>query len=533
MRQGPRAGGASRRYWNIRENRESDLVMEVVETNNEGLQRDYKITIAADDIQQRVDARLTEVGRDINLPGFRPGKAPLKILKQRYGSAVMGEVLEAAVQDSSQEVLTERGLRPAGQPKIEVVSFDEGKDLEYDMSVEILPEIEMVDLASLELDRVKVVPTDTEIDDAIDRIVQQNRETKPIETARATADGDVVIIDFEGKIDDVPFEGGKGTGIRLELGSKQFIPGFEEQLVGVEAGKPIEVKVAFPDDYNVDDLAGKDAVFDCTIQEIHEAVEVTVDDAFAQGLGLENLDALKEAVSEQLGQEYGRLTRERTKRDLLDKLSDAHDFGVPPRMAEDEFNQIWSQIEQAKENDSLDDEDKEKSDEELRAQYQEIADRRVRLGLLLSHIGEQNGLTVTQEEVNRAIMEQARQLPGQEQQVIEFYRDNPQASASLQAPIFEDKVVDFIIEMAKVNERELTAEELNAEAEAEVAEAEAAKKPAAKKKAPAKKAASKKPAAKKPAAKKPAAKKPAAKKKAAPKKPAAKSKAKGDDKAAG
>jgi trigger factor len=530
MRQGPRAGGASRRYWNIRENRESDLVMEVVETNNEGLQRDYKITIAADDIQQRVDARLTEVGRDINLPGFRPGKAPLKILKQRYGSAVMGEVLEAAVQDSSQEVLTERGLRPAGQPKIEVVSFDEGKDLEYDMSVEILPEIETVDLASLELDRVKVVPTDTEIDDAIDRIVQQNRETKPIETARATADGDVVIIDFEGKIDDVPFEGGKGTGIRLELGSKQFIPGFEEQLVGVEAGKPIEVKVAFPDDYNVDDLAGKDAVFDCTIQEIHEAVEVTVDDAFAQGLGLENLDALKEAVSEQLGQEYGRLTRERTKRDLLDKLSDAHDFGVPPRMAEDEFNQIWSQIEQAKENDSLDDEDKEKSDEELRAQYQEVADRRVRLGLLLSHIGEQNGLTVTQEEVNRAIMEQARQLPGQEQQVIEFYRDNPQASASLQAPIFEDKVVDFIIEMAKVNERELTAEELNAEAEAEaeVAEAEAAKKPAAKKKAPAKKAASKKPAAKKPAAKKPAAKK-----KAAPKKPAAKSKAKGDDKAAG
>jgi len=499
--------------------------MEVVETNTEGLLRDFKITIAANDIQQRVDARLTEVGRDVSIPGFRPGKAPLKILKQRYGGSVMGEVLEAAVQESSQDVLSERGLRPAGQPKIEVVSFDEGKDLEYDLSVEILPDIETVDLASLELDRVKVTPTDDEINDAIDRIAQQNRETKPIEEDRPTAKGDVVIIDFVGKIDDVPFEGGQGTGIRLELGSDQFIPGFEDQLVGVEAGKPLEVKVAFPADYTVDDLAGKDAVFDCTVQEIHGAVEVVVDDAFAENLGLENLAALKDAISDQLGQEYGRLTRERTKRDLLDKLSDAHDFDVPPRMAEDEFNQIWSQVEKAKEEDQLDEEDKGKSDDELRAQYKDIADRRVRLGLLLSHIGEQNGLTVNQEEINRAIMEQARQLPGQEQQVIEFYRDNPQASASLQAPIFEDKVVDFIIEMAKVTERELTPEELNAEAEAEAAEATsgAAKKTPAKKKPAAKKAPAKKAATKAAAAddKKPA------KKKAAPK-----SKKKDDDKAA-
>jgi trigger factor len=458
--------------------------MEVVETNTEGLLRDFKITIVANDIQQRVDARLTEVGRDISIPGFRPGKAPLKILKQRYGGSVMGEVLEATVQESSQEVLSERGLRPAGQPKIEVVSFDEGKDLEYDLSVEILPDIEIVDLAALELDRVKVTPTGDEINDAIDRIAQQNRKTTAIEKVRPSAKGDVVIIDFEGKIDDVPFEGGKGTGIRLELGSDQFIPGFEEQLVGVEAGKPLEVKVAFPTDYNTEELAGKDAVFDCTVMEIHEAVEVTVDDAFAENLGLENLAALKDAISEQLGQEYGRLTRERTKRDLLDKLSDAHDFPVPPRMAEDEFNQIWSQIEKAKEEDQLDEEDKDKSDDELRTQYKDIADRRVRLGLLLSHIGEQNGLTVTQEEVNRAIMEQARQLPGQEQQVMEFYRDNPQASASLQAPIFEDKVVDFVIEMAKVTERALTPEELNAEAEAEAA---SAKSGAGDKKTPAKK----------------------------------------------
>jgi len=445
--------------------------MEVVETKNEGLVRDYKITIAANDIEQRVDARIAEVGKTASLPGFRPGKVPQKVLKQRFGQAVMGEVLEAAVQDSSQEVLTERGLRPAGQPKIEIVSFDQGKDLEYDLSVEILPDIGDVDLSVLELERIKVVPSESEIDDAIDRIVKQNRETKPVEEPRPVQTGDIVVMDFEGKIDDVPFDGGKGDGIRLEIGSEQFIPGFEDQLVGAEIDKQLDVKVSFPEDYGAEELAGKDAVFDCTVREIHEGVEVTVDDEFAKSLGMESLDALRSAVSDQLGTEYNRLTRERTKRQLLDKLAEGHDFDVPPRMAEDEFNQIWHQIEHAKEEDQLDDDDKGKSDDELREQYKEIADRRVRLGLLLSHIGETNSLTVTQEEVNRSIMDQARQLPGQEQMVIEYYRDNPQAMASLQAPIFEDKVVDFILEMAKVDEKEMSPEELNEMAEAEAKEA--------------------------------------------------------------
>jgi len=445
--------------------------MEVVETKNEGLVRDYKITIGANDIEQRVDARIAEVGKTASLPGFRPGKVPQKVLKQRFGQAVMGEVLEAAVKDSSQEVMAERGLRPAGQPKIEIVSFDEAKDLEYDLSVEILPDIGDVDLSGLELERIKVVPNESEIDDAIDRIVKQNRETKPVETPRPVQSGDIVIMDFEGKIDGVPFDGGKGDGIRLEIGSEQFIPGFENQLVGAEIDKQLDVKVSFPEDYGAEELAGKDAVFDCTVREIHEGVEVTVDDEFAKSLGMESLDALRSAVSDQLGTEYNRLTRERTKRQLLDKLAEGHDFDVPPRMAEDEFNQIWHQIEHAKEEDQLDDDDKGKSDDELREQYKEIADRRVRLGLLLSHIGETNSLTVTQEEVNRSIMDQARQLPGQEQMVIEYYRDNPQAMASLQAPIFEDKVVDFILEMAKVDEKEMSPEELNEMAEAEAKEA--------------------------------------------------------------
>lgn len=445
--------------------------MEVVETKNEGLVRDYKITIAANDIEQRVDARIAEVGKTASLPGFRPGKVPQKVLKQRFGQAVMGEVLEAAVQDSSQEVLTERGLRPAGQPKIEIVSFDQGKDLEYDLSVEILPDIGDVDLSGLELERIKVVPSDAEIDSAIERIVKQNRETKPVEAPRPVQNGDIVVMDFEGKIDGVPFDGGKGDGIRLEIGSEQFIPGFEDQLVGAEIDKQLDVKVSFPEDYGVDDLAGKEAVFDCTVREIHEGVEVTIDDEFAKSLGMESLDALRTAVSDQLGAEYNRLTRERTKRQLLDKLAEGYDFAIPPRMAEEEFHQIWHQIEHAKEADQLDDDDKGKSDDELREQFKEIADRRVRLGLLLSHIGESNSLTVTQEEVNRAIMDQARQLPGQEQMVIEYYRDNPQAAASLQAPIFEDKVVDFVLEMAKVEEKVMSPEELNEMAEAEAKEA--------------------------------------------------------------
>ena len=445
--------------------------MKINEARNEGLSRDYAIIISAADLDAKISAKLTQISAEVKMPGFRPGKVPQKVLKQRFGQAVMGEVLEAAVQDSSQEVLTERGLRPAGQPKIEIVSFDQGKDLEYDLSVEILPDIGDVDLSGLELERIKVVPSESEIDDAIDRIVKQNRETKPVEEPRPVQTGDIVVMDFEGKIDDVPFDGGKGDGIRLEIGSEQFIPGFEDQLVGAEIDKQLDVKVSFPEDYGAEELAGKDAVFDCTVREIHEGVEVTVDDEFAKSLGMESLDALRSAVSDQLGTEYNRLTRERTKRQLLDKLAEGHDFDVPPRMAEDEFNQIWHQIEHAKEEDQLDDDDKGKSDDELREQYKEIADRRVRLGLLLSHIGETNSLTVSQEEINRAIMDQARQLPGQEQMVIEHYRDNPQAMASLQAPIFEDKVVDFILEMAKVDEKEMSPEELNEMAEAEAKEA--------------------------------------------------------------
>jgi trigger factor len=472
--------------------------MQVVETNSESLLKDFKVTVDAADIEAMIDSRLTEVGADARIPGFRPGKAPVAILKQRYGQAVRGEILEATLRDRTQELLAERGLRPASQPRVEVTSFEEGSDLEYDLSVELLPDIGDVDFSTLELERDKVVATDTEINDTLQRLAEQNKQSKTVETARAAKKGDIVVIDFVGKIDDVAFEGGTGNDIQLELGADQFIPGFEDQLVGSKAGQSLDVNVTFPEDYGSADLAGKDAVFNCEVKELREPVATEINDEFATTLGLASLDALKDAIRDQLNGEYAQFTGEKAKRHLLDKLAEMFDFDVPPRMLESEFEQIWQQVEQARENDQMDPEDQGKSEEELRAQYQDISARRVRLGLLLAHVGEANELTVTQEEVNRAIMEQARQMPGQ----VEFFRSNTEAQASLQAPIFEDKVVNFIFEMAKVTEREITPEQLRAETEAE-AEATDDKKAAAdkpKKAAPKKKAAATKKAAPKAAA---------------------------------
>ena len=489
--------------------------MQVVETNSDSLLKDFKVTVAAADIEARIDSRLTEVGADARIPGFRPGKAPVTILKQRYGPAVRGEILEATLRDSTQELLAERGLRPASQPQIEVTSYEEGNDLEYDLSVELLPDIGEVDFSTIELDRDKVSATDTEIDETLQRLAEQSKQSNTVETARAAKKGDIVVIDFVGKIDDVEFDGGTGNDIQLELGAEQFIPGFEDQLVGTKTGQSLDVNVTFPEDYGSADLAGKDAVFNCDVKELREPAATEINDEFAATLGLENLDALKAAIREQLDGEYAQFTRAKAKRQLLDKLSEQYDFDVPPRMADSEFEQIWKQVEDAREKDTMDPEDVGKSEEDLRKQYREIAERRVRLGLLLSYVGESNELTVTQEEVNRAIMEQARQLPSQEQQVVEFYRSNTEAQASLQAPIFEDKVVNFILEMATVTERKITPEQLRAETEAEKAAQDAEDKPAAAAKPKTPTAKKKAPAKKKASAKASDTKKPAAKAKAA------------------
>jgi len=440
--------------------------MQVTETLNEGLKRGYKVVVSAADIAQKIDVELDEVAKKANLPGFRPGKAPKGVIKKRFGQSVMGDVLQRAVQDTTSQALLERNLKPAMQPKIEVTSFDEGKDLEYTVSLEVLPEIVPVDFKTIDLERPKAEPGEAEIGKALDSLATSQRKTQKVEAAREAKLGDTAVIDFEGFIDDVAFPGGKGNDHPLELGSNQFIPGFEAQLVGKKAGDKVDVNVTFPAEYGSEKLAGKAAIFKVEIKELREPLPVTIDDEFAKALGFEDLETVKKVVKDQLARDYQRASRAKVKRALLDKLSDTHNFEVPPGMLEMEFQQIWGQVEADRKRGVEDPEHKGKTDDQLKDEYKAIALRRVRLGLLLAEVGRANDVQVTQDEVNRALGEQVRRFPGQERQVVEFYRSNPELLAQLRAPIFEEKVVDFILELAKVTDKPVTVEELFKEDEA-------------------------------------------------------------------
>lgn len=458
--------------------------MQVTEVSSEGLKRDFKVVIGAKEIGDKVEARLRELSSKVKIPGFRPGKAPLKLLKQRYGPSVMGEVLERAVTDSSAQALNERGLRPAVQPKIEIVSFDDGKDLEYSMAIELLPEIEPMDFSTIELERLKIAVPEEDVASALDRLASSRKESKPLEKPRKAQSGDILVMDFAGTVHGEALPGMAAEDHHLELGSNSFIEGFEDQLIGVDAGESREVKVTFPEAYGNEKLAGQPAVFQCTIKEIHEPVAVELDDEMAKSMGAENLEDLRSKVKERLGADYDGLSRMRMKREILDKLADAHDFGVPGSMVDLEFDAIWKQVEADREKGNVDPDDEGKEDEEVKEEYRVIAERRVRLGLLLSEVGRLNQIDVAQEEVNQALFQEAQRYPGQEQQVLEFYKSNPEALAQLRAPLFEDKVIDFIIDLAKVSEREVSPEELREEEEKDAAAAEksakAAKKPAKK-----------------------------------------------------
>jgi trigger factor len=440
--------------------------MQVTEIQNDGLKRSYKVVVAATDIAAKLELELDDLSKKIRLPGFRPGKAPKTVLKQRYGQSVMGDVLQRAVQDSSNQAILERGLKPAMQPKIEVVEFAEGKDLEYNLSLEVLPEIVPVDFKAIELERLKAEPGEAEIAKALDSLARSQKQTKKVEDDRAAKSGDTLVIDFEGFLDGVAFPGGKGADHALELGSNQFVKGFEDQLIGKRAGDEAEVNIVFPEQYVNDKLAGKPATFKVKIKELREAVPLEQDDAFAKGLGFEDLETLKKAVKDQLSRELTRHSRAKLKRQLLDKLADAHSFEVPPGMVELEFAQIWGQVEEDRKRGADDESNKGKTDDELKAEYRAIAERRVRLGLLLAEVGRANNVQVAQEEVNRVLGEQARRYPGQEREVVDYYRNNPDALAQLRAPIFEDKVVDFIVELAKVSDKQVSADELTKEDEA-------------------------------------------------------------------
>jgi len=472
--------------------------MQVTETLSDSLKREFTVVIAAKDLGEKLEARLEQIGQEVRLPGFRPGKVPMPILRKRFSQSVMGEVIEQAVRDSSAQALTERGLRPAMQPKIEITAFEEGKDLEYKIAVELLPDIEVGDLSKIELERIRIEVPDGEIDEALERLASAKRETTALETPRPAEKGDVLVIDFMGTVDGEALPGMAGEDHHLELGSNRFVEGFEEQLIGTEAGQERSVTVTFPEQYVNDKLAGREALFEVTVKEVRATVPRAIDDALAKDLGEADLAGLRSKVGEQLQGDYDRLSRTQLKRQLLDALANSYEYDVPPGMVESEFEAIWKQIEEERSHGHNDPEDEGKSDDELKDEYREIAERRVRLGLLLSEVGRLNGIEVNQDELNRALMMEAQNHPGHERKVLEFYQNSPEALANLRAPLFEDKVVDFILDLAKVSERSVSPSDFQDEAAAQAGGEKAAKsgtKSGAKAKP-------KKPAAKKPAAKK-------------------------------
>jgi trigger factor len=457
--------------------------MQVTETKNEGLSREYSIVIPAADIEVRVLSKLTEIGQQVSIPGFRQGKVPTKLLRQRYGQSVLGDVIQDAVVESSSQAISDQSLTPATQPKIDVTKFEDGGDLEYTMAVEVMPEITTVDFKTLKLERLTCDISDEEIEKSMTNMASEMVRSEPIKRARKARKDDIVVIDFVGSVGGEEFEGGKAEDFQLTLGSERFIPGFENQLIGAKPKEHVTVNVSFPDDYAAENLKGKDAVFEVDIKEIRERVETPIDDELAKSLGLESLDQLKDGTRQQLEQNYSMFSRNRLKRVLLDQLNETHSFEIPPGMVETEMESIWEQLEKARLEERLEDADKEKPEEELRAKYGEIASRRVRLGLLLAEVGRVNNIEVSAEEVNQAMLQEVRKYPGQERQVMEYFQKNQQAMAGIRAPIFEDKVIDFILEMAEVTDRSVTPEELMADPEEEAPKE--AKKPAAKKKRPA------------------------------------------------
>jgi len=467
--------------------------MQVTETSADGLKHEFTITVPADDLEQEITRRLGEIGRQVRLPGFRPGKVPMQILRVRFGPSVRGEVLQSTLQASSAEAINERQLRPALPPKVDIVSAAEGADLEYKMAVEVLPEIPEPSFADLGIERLVVEVPEEEVDRAVERLAEQQRKSEVVE--RPAENGDIVLVDVEGRIGEQEIPGASGKDRQILLGSGGSIPGFEDQLVGATAGEHRKLQVTFPAEYAVADLAGKSAEFDVDVKEVRQRSPIAIDDELGQAVGLENLAELRRELQQQLQRDYDAVSRLRLKRSLLDKLADGYDFPVPPGMVDVEFDSIWRQYQAEREAapaatdpgaasaaaaapdaasvtgaaaDALppageaaaDTSGADQSEEAAIAEYRRIAERRVRLGLLLAEVGRKNNITVTPDEVNQAISREARRHPGYERQVLDFYRRNPGTIDNLRAPIFEDKVIDFIIELAKIAERKVAPQEL-------------------------------------------------------------------------
>jgi trigger factor len=442
------------------------MSMQIVEKSGEGLSRVYGVTVPQKDLTERLEARIAEITPTLNIKGFRPGKVPPAHVRRLYGKALMSEVVQQTLTESTQKVLDDNNLRPAGDPDLkpegDIEAVMDGKaDLSYELAIDVMPDFEPVDAATLSLSKPVYTPTDKEVDEAIADLAKQNRTYEPRTGKSVKAkEGDQVVIDFIGRIDGEAFEGGAAEDVPLVLGSGQFIPGFEDQLTGAKPGDELTVKVTFPSDYQAANLAGKAAEFETKVKEVRAPVDAAADDALAERLGVENLEKLKELVKGNLEEQYAGASRFKLKRALLDQLDEKHDFPLPPKMVEAEFAAIWAQVQQDKEAGQLPEDDAKKTDEQLEKEYRKIAERRVRLGLVLAEIGRANNVTVSDQELAEAMRREAMRYGPQAQQVFNLLRENQNAQAQLRAPIFEDKVVDLIVSKAKVKDKKVSKDEL-------------------------------------------------------------------------
>jgi trigger factor len=441
--------------------------MQVTEASNDGLKRTLKVVVGTGELNERFTARLDEVKGTVQLKGFRRGKVPVQHIRKVFGRSLMAEVVQQALEDSSRKALDDRKERPAFQPRIELTedkteieNVMAGKnDLAFTMSFEVLPEIKLADFTGLTLEKLTADVGDEEVDKAIGELATRNMAYEIVE-GRAAEDGDQIMLDFTGRIDGEPFEGGAGTDVPLVLGRGGFIPGFEDGLKGVKAGEDRVVTATFPAEYPVATLAGKEAVFEVKAKSVGKPVAPTIDDAFAKGFGVDSLAALKDGVRAQIQREYDQVSRNKLKRELLDALDKAHDFALPPTLVENEFQGIWKQLTDSLQQAGKSFADEGKSEEAMQQEYRRIAERRVRLGLVIGEIGTQGKIEITQEELRNALFNQARRFPGQERMVYEYYEKNPAALTELRGPIFEDKVVDYIVEQARPKDRKVSREEL-------------------------------------------------------------------------
>lgn len=434
--------------------------MKVSETKSKGLNKEYKAVIPAADFEKEVDAKIDQIAKTTKLPGFRPGKAPKAMLKQKYRASVLGEVLDDMLKNAADEIIKDNKLRPAVMPEINLTVFGDGKDIEFDVVVEVLPEIKLGDFSKITLEKLTAEVPAEEVEKAIRYVAESRKETAKVEEDRSTKKGDFAVIDFVGSVNGEEFKGGKGSNYPLELGSGSFIPGFEDQLIGKKAGDKVDVKVTFPENYHAKDLAGKDAVFAVEIKEIREPKPVVIDDEFAKSLGEKDLDSLRAKVVERIKADYEVASKMKLKRALLDVLDKEYNFEVPSKLVDAEYDGIVKQYEQAKKYNQLDEYEKNKDEKDLLAEYKEIALRRVKLGLLLSEVGMAAKLTILPEDINKAIAAEAQKYPGQEKAVFDYYLKNKNAVEALKAPVFEEKIVEHVLSQVSLKEKTVTAEEL-------------------------------------------------------------------------